>query len=178
MGHWWSKNRWFDRLDWFSDCRVAVYARWLFRDNLHGIFIGAREVLKHGLPTRHANNVLLFLQRKKGRFELRTSTEDLAASIATAGELGVIAVAAVDLVHLATELFVHQGHPAPVAEEAGLVPVLILVRQILETIRQELSLFEVLIIAVPVERHAKGQLVDFDEQQKMLTLRDKASGAL
>lgn len=63
---------------------------------------------------------------------LRTSTEDLATSIATAGELGVVTVAAVDLVHLATELFVHQGHPAPIAEEAGLVPMLILVRQILE----------------------------------------------
>jgi len=41
--------------------------------------------------------------------------------------LGVVTVAAVNLVHLTTELFVHQGHPAPVAEEAGLMPVLILV---------------------------------------------------
>lgn len=64
---------------------------------------------------------------------LRTGTEDLAASIATAGELGVVAVPAVDLVHLATELFVHQGHSAPVAQETGLVPMLILVRQILQT---------------------------------------------
>lgn len=63
---------------------------------------------------------------------LRTSAEDLAASIATAGELSIVAVAAVDLVHLAAELFVHQGHSAPVAEEAGLVPMLILVRQILQ----------------------------------------------
>lgn len=63
---------------------------------------------------------------------LRTSAEDLAASIATAGELSVIAVTAVDLVHLAAELFVHQGHSASVAEEAGLVPMLILVRQILQ----------------------------------------------
>lgn len=58
---------------------------------------------------------------------LSTSTEDLAASITTTGELGVVAVAAVNLVHLTTELFVHQGHSAPVAEEAGLMPVLILV---------------------------------------------------
>lgn len=62
---------------------------------------------------------------------LRTGTEDLAASIATAGELGVVTIPAVDLVHLATELFVHQGHSAPVAQETGLVPMLILVRQIL-----------------------------------------------
>lgn len=79
----------------------------------------------------------LFLQlRREFGFGLRTSTEDLAASIATAGELGVVAVAAVDLVHLATELLVHQGHSAPVAEEARLVPVLILVRQVLRTIRR------------------------------------------
>lgn len=66
------------------------------------------------------------------RSVLRTSAEDLAASIATAGELSVVAIAAIDLVHLAAELFVHQGHSAPVAEEAGLVPMLILVRQILQ----------------------------------------------
>lgn len=73
--------------------------------------------------------------RRKGGFVLRTGTEDLAASIATAGELGVVTIPAVDLVHLATELFVHQGHPAPVAQETGLVPMLILVRQILQTRR-------------------------------------------
>lgn len=64
---------------------------------------------------------------------LCTGTEDLAASIATAGELGVVTIPAVDLVHLATELFVHQGHSAPVAQETGLVPMFILVRQILQT---------------------------------------------
>lgn len=73
---------------------------------------------------------------------LRTSTEDLAASIATAGKLGVVAVAAVDLIHLATELFVHQGHSAPVAEEAGLVPVLILVRQILKATLNHVDPFQ------------------------------------
>ena len=60
-----------------------------------------------------------------------TSSEDLAASIATAGELGVVTVAAVDLVYLASELFVYQGYATLVAEEAGLVPVLVLVRKIL-----------------------------------------------
>lgn len=72
---------------------------------------------------------------------LRTSTEDLAASIATAGELGIVTVAAIDLVQLATELFVHQGYSAPVAEEAGLMPVLILIRQILKTTLNHVSSF-------------------------------------
>lgn len=62
---------------------------------------------------------------------LSASTEDLATSIATAGELGVVAVAAIDLVHLATKLFVHQRHSAPIAEEAGFMPMLVLIRQIL-----------------------------------------------
>lgn len=65
---------------------------------------------------------------------LHTSTEDLATSIATAGELGVVAIAAIDLVHLATKLFVHQRHSAPIAEEAGFMPMLVLIRQILKTI--------------------------------------------
>lgn len=82
-----------------------------------------------------------------------TCTEDLAASITTAGELGVVAVAAINLVNLATELFVHQGHSASVAEETGLMPMLILVRQILkahETVRcdQNIRIMPVLIIAL------------------------------
>lgn len=72
---------------------------------------------------------------------LRTSSEDIAARIATGGELGVVAVAAVDLVHLATELFIHQGHFALGTEEAGLMPVLILVRQILKTISDYVLFF-------------------------------------
>lgn len=77
--------------------------------------------------------------------------------------MGVVAVAAVDLVHLATELFVHQGHSAPVAEEAGLVPVLILVRQILQTIRRQLSfarsrLTEVIIVFVSCNEQATDRL--------------------
>lgn len=59
---------------------------------------------------------------------LCAGSEDLAAAVAAGGELGVIAVAAVDLVRLGAELLVHQGHAALVAQEAGLVPVLVLVR--------------------------------------------------
>lgn len=58
---------------------------------------------------------------------LHTSTEDFATSIATAGELGVVAVAAIDLVQLATKLFVHQRHSALIAEEAGFMPMLVLI---------------------------------------------------
>lgn len=61
-----------------------------------------------------------------------TSTEDLATAIAAGGKLSVVAVAAVDVVRLRAELLVHQGHSALGAQEAGLMPVLVLVRQILE----------------------------------------------
>lgn len=91
----------------------------------------AREFF--GIGGGGARDRTLFLRAGRRGFVLRTGTEDLAASIATAGELGVVAIPAVDLVHLATELFVHQGHSAPVAQETGLVPMLILVRQILQT---------------------------------------------
>lgn len=62
---------------------------------------------------------------------LRASTEDFTASIATASKLSVVTVATVNFIHLASKLFVHQGYSAPVAKEASLVPVLVLVRQIL-----------------------------------------------
>jgi len=62
---------------------------------------------------------------------LRAGTEDLAAAIAAGGELGVVAVAAVDVVRLGAELLVHQGHSTLGAQEARFVPVLVLVRQIL-----------------------------------------------
>lgn len=91
------------------------------------------ELEGEGEGGRGARDRTLFLRAGRRGFVLRTGTEDLAASIATAGELGVVAIPAVDLVHLATELFVHQGHSAPVAQETGLVPMLILVRQILQT---------------------------------------------
>lgn len=62
---------------------------------------------------------------------LGTSAEDLAASIAAACKLGIVTIAAINLVDLASKLFVHQRDPALVAEETSLVPVLVLVRQIL-----------------------------------------------
>lgn len=62
---------------------------------------------------------------------LGSSAEDLSAAVAAGSELRVIAVAAVDLVYLGAELLVHQRHAALGAQEARLVPVLVLVGQIL-----------------------------------------------
>lgn len=62
---------------------------------------------------------------------LRASAEDLAAAIAAGGEGGVVAGSAVDLLSLGAERLVHQRHAALAAQEAGLVPVLLLVRQVL-----------------------------------------------
>lgn len=106
-----------------SDASVFTFER-LDRSDILRIFLTCRKKINCNIKV------------------LRTSTEDLAASIATAGELGVVAITAVDLVHLTTELFVHQGHSAPVAEEAGLMPVLILVRQILKTTLNYVNQFQ------------------------------------
>lgn len=62
---------------------------------------------------------------------LLTSFEDLATTIATGGELLIVTVAAEYLVELGAELLVYQRHSALVAQEARLVPMLVLVRQVL-----------------------------------------------
>lgn len=62
---------------------------------------------------------------------LGTSTEHLSTSVAAARKLGIIAVATVDLVQFRSELLIHQRDAALRAEEARLMPMLVLVRQIL-----------------------------------------------
>jgi len=62
---------------------------------------------------------------------LHTCFEHIATAITPRGELGVIARTAVDPVSFRAELFVNQAGPALVAEEAGLVPMLLLVGEIL-----------------------------------------------
>jgi hypothetical protein len=61
-----------------------------------------------------------------------TGSEDFSAAIAAGSELCVIAVATVDLIGLGAELLVHQGDTAFVAQEAGLMPVLVFVGQVLK----------------------------------------------
>jgi hypothetical protein len=60
-----------------------------------------------------------------------TGSEDIVASVASGGELSVVARPAVDAVGLGAELLVHQRRTTFVAQEAGLVPMLFFVRQIL-----------------------------------------------
>ena len=60
-----------------------------------------------------------------------TCFEDIPTAITARGKLCIIAGPAVDTVCLGPKLLVHQAGPALVAEEAGLVPVLLLVGQVL-----------------------------------------------
>ena len=62
---------------------------------------------------------------------LHPRLEDVLAGVTAGRELGVIAGAAVDAVRLGSELFVHQAASTLVAEETGLVPVLLFIGQIL-----------------------------------------------
>jgi len=62
---------------------------------------------------------------------LHSCFKHISTAVTSGGKLCIVAWPAVDSVSLRAELLVHQAGPALVAEEAGLVPVLLLVRQIL-----------------------------------------------
>jgi len=82
-------------------------------------------------PAHHAAEALLVPLARLVLHLLITCTEDLAAAVAAGGELSVIARPAVDLLHLAAELLVHQRQRALATQEALLVPMLVFVRQVL-----------------------------------------------
>jgi hypothetical protein len=63
---------------------------------------------------------------------IRTSLEDVGASITSGGKVVVMAVSTVQLVVTAGEGLVHQAVGAVHALEAFLMPVLVLVRQVLK----------------------------------------------
>jgi len=60
-----------------------------------------------------------------------TCAKNFTATIATGRKLGIVAVSAVDLIRLSSELLVHQRQMALEAQETGLVPVLVFVGKIL-----------------------------------------------
>ena len=62
---------------------------------------------------------------------LHSRLENISTSITSGRELSIVARSAVDTVSLGAKLFVHQAGAALVAEEASLVPMLLLVAQIL-----------------------------------------------
>jgi hypothetical protein len=62
---------------------------------------------------------------------LRTCTEDFTAPVTSRGKLGIIAIAAVNLLCLGAELFVNQRYATFAAKKTGLVPMLLFVRQVL-----------------------------------------------
>jgi len=92
---------------------------------------------------------------------LHAGLEHVTASIAPGGELGIVARAAVDTVGLGAELLVHQGGSALAALEAGLVPVLLLVGQILAVNANHLAA----LVAVV----GKDILVTFDTERMVVS---------
>lgn len=60
-----------------------------------------------------------------------TGTEDFTAAVAARRELRVVAVAAVNLIRLRSELFVDQRDAAHIAQEARFMPVFVFVAQVL-----------------------------------------------
>lgn len=59
---------------------------------------------------------------------LHTCSKHISTAVASSGELGVVAGAAVDPVRLASKLLVHKGRTALGAQEASLMPMLLFVR--------------------------------------------------
>jgi len=70
---------------------------------------------------------------------LHTSFEDISTPITSCGELGIIARTTVDPVSLGSKLLVHKTGPALVAEEAGLMPMFLLIGQVLGVDANNLS---------------------------------------
>ena len=70
---------------------------------------------------------------------LHAGLEDVPAAVAAGGELSIVARPAVNTVSLGAELFVYQAAPTFVTEEAGLVPVLLLVGKILRVNPNDLA---------------------------------------
>lgn len=72
---------------------------------------------------------------------LGASTEHFATPITPGSKLGIVAVAAVDFLRLRSKLFVDQRNLALAAQEAGLMPMLVFVGQILRVNPNKLLAF-------------------------------------
>ncbi len=85
------------------------------------------------MRSRHVITSIFVGKKKRKEKKVYTSTgaEDFATSVAARGVHRVVARAAENLVGLRAELLVDQRQAALVAQEAGFVPMAILVRQIL-----------------------------------------------
>ena len=70
---------------------------------------------------------------------LHAGLEDVPAAVAPGGKLSIVARSAVDTVSLGAELFVYEAAATLVTEEAGLVPVLLLVGKILRVNPNDLA---------------------------------------
>jgi streptomycin 6-kinase len=95
------------------------------RHIIASIFVGEKKKKKLKVKLKSSRN-----QKKK--VNTSTGAEDFATSVAARGVHRVVARAAENLVGLGAELLVDQRQAALVAQEAGFVPMAILVRQILD----------------------------------------------
>jgi len=95
------------------------------------VFLGYEALGADGVLAGTADEALLVPLPGLVLHLLHTSLEDVPTAVAPGGELCVVAGTTVDPVSLGPELLVHQARPALVTEEAGLMPVLLLVGQVL-----------------------------------------------
>ena len=103
------------------------------------MLLGYEGLCADGVLAGAADEALLVPLPRLVLHLLHPRLEDVPASVAPRGELGVVAGAAVDPVRLGAELFVHQAAPTLVTQETGLVPVLLLVGKILRVNPNDLA---------------------------------------
>jgi len=95
------------------------------------VLLGDEGLRSNGIFTGAADETLFMPLPRLVLHLLHACSEDISTSVAASGELRIITRTTVNPVCLAAELLVHQAAPALVAQEARLVPVLLLVGQVL-----------------------------------------------
>jgi len=95
------------------------------------VLLGDEALGSDGVLAGAAHETLLVPLTSLVLHLLHTCFEDIPTSITPGSKLGIIAWATVDPVSLASKLLVNQTGPALVAEEAGLVPVLLFIGEVL-----------------------------------------------
>lgn len=86
--------------------------------------------MMYALISKYRCNIFPIKNVRRRSIEI-TCTEYISTSIAPSSELSVVAVSAIDFFHFRSKLFVYQRHATFAAQETGLVPVFVFVRQIL-----------------------------------------------
>jgi len=127
------------------------------------VLLGDEGLGAYGVFTCAAHEALLVPLSGLVLHLLHSCFENISAPVTPGGELCVIAWSTVDSVSLGAELLVHEAGPALVAEEAGLMPVLLFIRQVLRVNTNDFSTFIAIVCKyIFITLYAVGMVVSQD----------------